>query len=150
MPSDRFTVTSRVFGPIRSEADLLLRLLQGFGVVSSDEGAAPERSAVPVAALRETLDRFLTGLGPLGANAVLVIDDEDGLPEDVTTRLRALETFEVDGRRIVEIVNFASGASAIETASWFRVPLAAGIAVALLACAVAVGLTAIVYNRFGF
>ena len=143
MPADRYTVTARVHGPIVSEDDLLDQALRGFGIVSGDRAT---RRQVSTAAMRKTLDSFLAGLGPLGASAMVVVDDEEGLPAAVTARLRALSELEVDGRRIVEVVGFGDGGSEVESASWFRVPLGAGIAIALLVCAMAIGLTALAYR----
>lgn len=144
------TLTVRLHDPIASEDDLLDSILQGFGVISPRDAGARRSSGITTTDLHDALHRFLLGLVPINARAVLVLDDEEALTEPVQERIRRLAELEADGRPLLEVVTGDREASQFEDARWFRVPLLAGIVVALIASALGAGLAALVYERFGF
>ena len=72
---DRTTFTALVLNPFLTEADLLKRILQDFGVISRDEVRGGQLAHVTKQELIETLYDFLLSLIPLKASAVLIIDE---------------------------------------------------------------------------
>jgi hypothetical protein len=148
MSPDRNTLTAHVFGPIASEEDLLVRALKGFGVISR-EGAA-RRTSASVEELADALRRFLVGLRPLNAHPVLKIDTVADAPPTALERIRMLSALEADGRPLLEVIAGETEPTDLVVTPWFRVPLRAAIAVALVAAFLAAAFTAVVYDRFGF
>ncbi len=87
---DRTTFTSLIEDPSVSEDQLLRVVLQDFGLVSSDE---MKRGRLAHASAREmltTLDEFLASLRPLGASALLVIDEAQEMPLETLDQISAL------------------------------------------------------------
>ena len=77
--TDRRTFTALLLNPYLSEEDLIKAILQDLGVISrSDEkwgSHAPSKQD-----LINALNDFLLSLVPLGARAVLIIDEAQNLP----------------------------------------------------------------------
>src|SRR5687768_7377414 len=72
---DRRTFTALVLNPFLSEDDLLRLILQDFGVVSREEIKRGRLAGVSKQELIDTLNQFLLSLLPLGASAVLILDE---------------------------------------------------------------------------
>lgn len=85
---DRRTAPSIVFEPVDDFTALMKIVLVDFGVLSHDDLArAP---GITRDELAGALDSFLGSLGPLGANAVIVLDEAHRQPIDVVNELCAL------------------------------------------------------------
>jgi general secretion pathway protein A len=99
---DRKTFTALLLNPFLSEEDLLRAILQDLGVVSRGE----ERSGARRPSKQElvnTLHDFLLSLVPLGARAVLIIDEAQNLPLPILEQIRILSNFETDKEKLLQI-----------------------------------------------
>jgi type II secretory pathway predicted ATPase ExeA len=101
---DRTTFTALVLNPFLSEEDLLKRILQDFGVVSRENVKAGQLAGASKQELIETLYDFLLGLIPLGANAVLILDEAQNLPLPVLEQIRILSNLETDKEKLLQII----------------------------------------------
>jgi len=127
-PTDDRTFTARVLKPVHSDEELLLLVLQEFGVVSR----AADVTAVPKQELIDTLNAFLLSLRAIGAQARLVIDDALSPP------LRVLEQVQL-------LLPVAGGAAPKAPARRTR-PYLARVAAGLLLAAVLGGSAAAVWH----
>ena len=99
---DRKTFTALLLNPFLSEEDLLRAVLQDLGVVSRGE----ERQGTRQPSKQElinTLHDFLLSLVPLGARAVLIIDEAQNLPLPILEQIRILSNFETDKEKLLQI-----------------------------------------------
>lgn len=101
---DRKTFTALVLNPFLSEEDLLRLVLQDFGVVSRDEIKRGRLSGVSKQELIDTLNEFLLSLLPLGAGALLIIDEAQNLPRSVLEQIRVLSNLETNKEKLLQIV----------------------------------------------
>lgn len=101
---DRKTFTALVLNPFLSEEDLLRLILQDFGVVSRDEMRRGRLAGITKQELIETLNEFLLSLQPLGASALLIIDEAQNLPLQVLEQIRILSNLETDKEKLLQIV----------------------------------------------
>ena len=101
---DRKTFSALILNPFLSEEDLLRLILQDFGVVSRDEMKRGRLAGVSKQDLIETLNAFLLSLQPLGASALLVIDEAQNLPLQVLEQIRILSNLETDKEKLLQIV----------------------------------------------
>ena len=101
---DRKTFTALVLNPFLSEEDLLRLILQDFGVVSRDEIKRGRLSGITKQELIETLNEFLLSLQPLGAQALLIIDEAQNLPLRVLEQIRILSNLETDKEKLLQII----------------------------------------------
>ena len=101
---DRKTFTALVLNPFLSEEDLLRLILQDFGVVSRDEMKRGRLAGVSKQELIDTLNEFLLSLLPLGAGALLIIDEAQNLPLQVLEQIRILSNLETDKEKLLQIV----------------------------------------------
>jgi general secretion pathway protein A len=101
---DRKTFTALVLNPFLSEEDLLRIVLQDFGVVSRDEIKRGRLAGVTKQELIETLNEFLLSLLPLGAGALLIIDEAQNLPRAVLEQIRVLSNLETHKEKLLQIV----------------------------------------------
>ena len=101
---DRKTFTALVLNPFLSEEDLLRLVLQDFGVVSREEIKRGRLAAVSKQELIETLNEFLLSLLPLGAGALLIIDEAQNLPRAVLEQIRVLSNLETNKEKLLQIV----------------------------------------------
>jgi general secretion pathway protein A len=101
---DRKTFTALVLNPFLSEEDLLRLILQDFGVVSRDEIKHGRLRGISKQDLIETLNEFLLSLQPLGARALLIIDEAQNLPLQVLEQIRILSNLETDKEKLLQIV----------------------------------------------
>jgi general secretion pathway protein A len=99
---DRNTFTALLLNPFLSEEDLLRAVLQDLGVVSRGEerlgGRQPSKQE-----LVNTLHDFLLSLVPLGARAVLIVDEAQNLPLPILEQIRILSNFETDKEKLLQI-----------------------------------------------
>jgi type II secretory pathway predicted ATPase ExeA len=157
--SDHPTFTARVLNPIASEADLLTRILQEFGVVSSDHLKAGELARVTTQELFDTLHAFLRSLIPLHANAVLMIDEPQHLPAPVLEQIRLLSNLTSGAQPLLQIlvpggtgqpvaVHMPASVEQRVHSNWKRqrAPLFTAAAVVLLGSVLAVATAAYVYE----
>jgi type II secretory pathway predicted ATPase ExeA len=101
---DRTTFTALVLNPFLSEADLLKRILQDFGVISREELKAGRLAGVTKQELIDALYDFLLALIPLKAGAVLIIDEAQNLPLPVIEQIRILSNLETDKEKLLQII----------------------------------------------
>ena len=101
---DRQTFSALLLNPFLSETDLLKLILQDFGVVSRDELKRELLGHVSKQALIATLNDFLLSLLPLGACALLIIDEAQNLPSQVLEQIRILSNLETDTEKLLQIV----------------------------------------------
>ena len=101
---DRKTFTALVLNPFLSEEDLLRLILQDFGVVSREEMRRGRLAGVSKQDLIDTLNEFLLSLLPLGAGALLIIDEAQNLPRQVLEQIRILSNLETDKEKLLQIV----------------------------------------------
>src|SRR5205814_1130113 len=101
---DRKTFTALVLNPFISEEDLLRLVLQDFGVVSREEIKRGRLIGVSKQELIDTLNEFLLSLQPLGAGALLIIDEAQNLPRQVLEQIRILSNLETDKEKLLQIV----------------------------------------------
>ena len=101
---DRRTFTALVLNPFLSEEDLLRVILQDFGVVSREEIKRGRLAGVTKQELIETLNEFLLSLQPIGAGALLIIDEAQNLPLQTLEQIRILSNLETDKEKLLQIV----------------------------------------------
>ena len=101
---DRKTFTALVLNPFLSEEDLLRLVLQDFGVVSREEIKRGRLAGVSKQELIDTLNEFLLSLLPLGAGALLIIDEAQNLPRPVLEQIRVLSNLETNKEKLLQIV----------------------------------------------
>lgn len=95
--------TALISGPEVSAADLVERILRGFGLSSQKAGAEADRPA-PNGQLVEMLRRFLAGLSSVGARAVVVVDDAHCLTEGAFAVMADLASLDVAGQPMLQFV----------------------------------------------
>jgi general secretion pathway protein A len=101
---DRKTFTALVLNPFLSEDDLLRLILQDFGVVSREEIKRGRLTGISKQALIDTLNDFLLSLLPLGAGAVLILDEAQNLAPGLLEQIRILSNLETDKQKLLQIV----------------------------------------------
>jgi len=99
---DRKTFTALLLNPFLSEEDLLRAILQDLGVVSRGEPWQGARQPSKQE-LVNTLHDFLLSLVPLGARAVLIVDEAQNLPLSILEQIRILSNFETDKEKLLQI-----------------------------------------------
>jgi general secretion pathway protein A len=101
---DRRTFTALVLNPFLSPDDLLRTILLDFGVASREEIRRGRLAGVSGQALIDTLNEFLLSLIPLGAAALVIIDEAQNLPPAVLEQIRILSNLETNRRKLLQIV----------------------------------------------
>src|SRR5262249_16234865 len=101
---DKKTFTALVLNPFLAEEDLLRVILQEFGVVSREEIKRGRLLGVSKAELIETLNEFLLSLQRLGAQALLIIDEAQNLPQKVLEQIGILSNLETEKEKLLQIV----------------------------------------------
>ena len=101
---DRKTFTALVLNPFLSEDDLLRLILQDFGVVSREEIKRGRLAGISKQELIDTLNEFLLSLLPLGASALLIIDEAQNLPRQVLEQIRILSNLETHKEKLLQVV----------------------------------------------
>ncbi|MGH9371028.1 MAG: ExeA family protein [Vicinamibacterales bacterium] len=96
--------TALIENPFLSEEDLLRHILRDFGVVSRDEIRRGRLAGVSKQELIDTLHDFLLSLLPLGATALLIVDEAQTLPRSVLEHIRILSNLETHKDKLLQIV----------------------------------------------
>src|SRR5687768_10294976 len=101
--TDKKTFTALLLNPFLSEEDLLKAILQDLGVLSRSDmpfaGRQPTKQE-----LITTLYDFLLSLIPLGARAILIIDEAQNLPLPILEQIRILSNLETDKEKLLQII----------------------------------------------
>jgi general secretion pathway protein A len=101
--TDKKTFTALLLNPFLSEEDLLRSILQDLGVITRGEermgGRQPSKQD-----LINTLYDFLLSLIPLGARAVLIVDEAQNLPLRILEQIRILSNLETDKEKLLQII----------------------------------------------
>ena len=101
--TDKKTLTALLLNPFLSEVDLLQSILQDLGVISKGlvraGGRQPSKQE-----LINALNEFLVSLIPLGAHAVLIVDEAQNLPLPILEQIRILSNLETDKEKLLQII----------------------------------------------
>ena len=95
---DRRTIASFVAHPFLSIEELLKTVLVDFGVIAERDLANGHLSGASHVELAGALHHFLCSLAPLGAFAVVIVDDAQTIPPAVLDQIRELSDVERDAR----------------------------------------------------
>jgi general secretion pathway protein A len=101
--TDAKIFTALLANPFLSEEELFRAILQDLGVISKRE----ERSGGPQPSKQDlvsTFHDFLRSLIPLGARAVLIVDEAQNLPLPILERIRILSNVETDKEKLLQII----------------------------------------------
>lgn len=101
--ADPRTFTALLLNPFLSEEDLLKAILQDLGIVSRGDARTGGRQPTKQE-LVSTLHDFLLSLIPLGARAVLIIDEAQNLPLPILEQVRILSNLETDKEKLLQII----------------------------------------------
>jgi general secretion pathway protein A len=101
--TDNKTFTALLLNPFLSEEDLLKATLQDLGVLSRGEDRSGARQPSKQD-LINALHDFLLSLVPLGARAVLIIDEAQNLPLHILEQIRILSNLETDKEKLLQII----------------------------------------------
>jgi general secretion pathway protein A len=99
---DRKTFAALLLDHFGSEEDLLRAILQELGLVSSGEEQPGARQPTKQEMVN-TLHDFLLSLVPLGARAVLIIDEAQNLALPILEQVRILSNFETAKDKLLQI-----------------------------------------------
>jgi general secretion pathway protein A len=100
---DRNTFTALLLNPHISPEDLVSLVLQDFGVISQEEARRSQPAGLGRADLLRTLHDFLRSLVPIGARALLLVDESQKLPLPVLEQVQRLAGLEEGGRSLLQI-----------------------------------------------
>src|SRR5262245_25278330 len=100
--TDPRTFTALLLNPFLSEEDLLKAILQDLGVLSREVRVGTRQPTKQE--LINTLYDFLLSLVPLGARAVLIIDEAQNLPLPILEQIRILSNLETDKEKLLQII----------------------------------------------
>ena len=100
--TDKKTFTALLLNPFLSEEDLLKTILQDLGVLSRNDERMTRHPSKQE--LINTLYDFLLSLVPLGARAVLIIDEAQNLPLQILEQIRILSNLETDEEKLLQII----------------------------------------------
>jgi general secretion pathway protein A len=101
--TDKKTFTALLLNPFLSEEDLLKAVLRDLGVLSRGDERRTFRQPSKQD-LINTLHDFLLSLVPLGARAVLIIDEAQNLPLSILEQIRILSNLETDKEKLLQII----------------------------------------------
>lgn len=101
--TDKKTFTALLLNPFLSEEDLLKAVLQDLGVLSRGDQRRSFRQPSKQD-LVNALHDFLLSLVPLGARAVLIIDEAQNLPLSILEQIRILSNLETDKEKLLQII----------------------------------------------
>ncbi len=102
--SDPKTFTALILNPFVSVEELLREVLLGFGVASRETIRSGRLATATKHELVRTLHDFLRSLAPLGASALVVIDEAQHLSPDVLEEIRVLSNLELADHRLLQIL----------------------------------------------
>lgn len=98
---DRKTFLSVISDPMLGRDDLLKQMLQDFGIISKDRAQITPASR---ADLVHALNDFLVSLAPLGAHAVVVLDEAQHAQPEVLEEIRLLSNAQDDRGTMLQIM----------------------------------------------
>ena len=101
--TDKKTLTALLLNPFLSQEDLLRGILQDLGVISKGEERAFGRHPTKQD-LINALHDFLLSLIPLGAHAVLIVDEAQNVPLPMLEQIRILSNLETTKEKLLQIV----------------------------------------------
>jgi general secretion pathway protein A len=101
--TDGRTFTALLLNPFLSEEDLIKAILLDLGVVSRGELTFAKRQPTKQE-LIGTLHEFLLTLVPLGARAVVIVDEAQNLPLPILEQIRILSNLETDKEKLLQII----------------------------------------------
>ena len=101
---DRGTLTSLVLNPYISDEDLLRLILLDFGVISREENRLGRLSGVRTGALLQMLRDFLLSLRPLGARALVIVDEAQKLPLQILEQVGRLAALGSGHETLLQVV----------------------------------------------
>src|SRR5215510_13665746 len=101
--TDTKTLTALLRNPLASQEDLLRSLLKDLGVISKGDTRAFDRHPTKQD-LIDTLHDFLLSLIPLGAHAVLIVDEAQNVPRPMLEQIRMLSNLETTKEKLLQIV----------------------------------------------
>ena len=96
-------LTALLLNPFLSEEDLLTGILKDLGVVSTGEQRVAGRRPTKQE-LVNVLNDFLLSLIPIGARAVLIVDEAQNLPLPILEQIRILSNLETDKEKLLQII----------------------------------------------
>jgi general secretion pathway protein A len=100
--TDKRTFTALLLNPFLSEEDLLKAILQDLGVLPRGEERFTRQPSKQD--LISTLNDFLLSLIPLGARAVVILDEAQNLPLHILEQIRILSNLETDKEKLLQII----------------------------------------------
>jgi general secretion pathway protein A len=98
---DRKTFLSIINDPLVGRDDLLKQMLQDFGIISRDRAKV---SAAGRTDLVHALDEFLVSLTPLGAHAVVIIDEAQHAQPELLEEIRLLSNLQDERSTMLQII----------------------------------------------
>ena len=98
------TFSAMIMNPYMAGAEVFRIILRDFGLVTHEELRRGAIAGADVPQLLDTLEGFLRSLVPLGAHAIIVLDEAQSLTPQVLDQIRMLTALEHDGQRLVQIV----------------------------------------------
>jgi general secretion pathway protein A len=101
--ADQKTFTALLLNPFLSEEDLIRAILLDLGLISRLDASRADRPPSKQD-LINTLSDFLLSLAPLGARAVLIVDEAQNLPLPILEQIRILSNIETDKEKLLQII----------------------------------------------
>ena len=98
------TFAAMVLNPYMAGAEIFRVILRDFGLGSHEELRRGALAAADTPQLLDMLEGFLSSLVPLGAHAVVIVDEAQSLSGQVLDQIRMLTALERDGQRLAQIV----------------------------------------------
>jgi general secretion pathway protein A len=98
------TFSAMILNPYMSGAEVFRLVLRDFGLVTHEELRRGALATADIPQLLDTLEGFLRSLVPLGAHAVIVLDEAQSVAPEVLDQLRLLTALEDDSRRLVQLL----------------------------------------------
>ena len=98
------TFAALVLNPYMAGAEIFRVILRDFGLVSHEELRRGALASADTPRLLDMLEGFLTSLLPLGAHAVVIVDEAQSLSGQVLDQIRMLTALEHNGQRLAQIV----------------------------------------------
>jgi len=98
------TFSSVLHQPYMTGPEMLRLILRDFGLVSKEDLRRGALAGADVPHLLEVLEGFLRSLAAIQARGIVVIDEAQSLSPTLLDEVRMLTAFELDGRRLIQIV----------------------------------------------
>ena len=98
------TFAAMVLNPYMAGAEIFRVILRDFGLVSHEELRRGALATADTPRLLDMLEGFLASLLPLGAHAVVIVDEAQSLSGQVLDQIRMLTALEHNGQRLAQIV----------------------------------------------